>query len=72
MEPTIIRAGFLTIQCCVPKEYTDEQVIEFVEKHNPCGTSGGWHVRKEGSKLGYKERVECAKDSNNIHILLDA
>lgn len=72
MEPSIIRAGLLTIQCCVPKEYTDQQIVDYVEKRNPCGTTGGWHVRKEGNRFGSPERVECAKDNANVHVLLDA
>lgn len=72
MEPSIIRAGLLTIQCCIPKEFTDQQTVDFVEKINPCGTTGGWHIRKEGNIFGSPERVECAKDNNNVHVLLDA
>ncbi len=72
MDPIIVRAGLLTIQCCVPKEYTDQQIIEFAERHNPCGTQHGWSVRKEGNCFNSPERVECTKHKENVHVLLDA
>ena len=66
--------GALDMQVCVPKDWTDEQVIAFAEKENPCGTKYGWHVRKEGSKLlgACHERVPCEKFENMVHIVLDA
>ncbi len=58
----------------VPKDWTDEQVIEFSESEWPCGTQHGWGIRREGSKMlsGCPERVQCADDPNQVHVMLDA
>ena len=73
-EPMVTKRGILDMQVCVPKEWTDEQVLYFAEKEFPCGTQNGWHIRREGSELlfGSPERVTCANDDNNVHIMLDA
>jgi hypothetical protein len=70
MEANIPRRGVLDMQVCVPKDWTDEQVLAFAEKENPCGTKGGWSIRRQGSEFlsGSDERVQ----SNNVHIMLDA
>lgn len=70
----ILRKGILDMQICVPKTYTDREVIEFAESENSCGTQFGWHIRKQGSKFlaGDDERVQCSKISDNCHITLDA
>ena len=71
---TVTKHGLLDMQVCVPKEWTDEQVIEFAEQKYPCGTTNGWQVRREGDEAlaGSPERVECAQDPNSVHIMLDA
>ena len=73
-KPEVTYRGLLDMQVCVPKEYTDEQVIKFAEKENPCGTMHGWGVRKQGHKLlgGSNERVQCSKNPNKCHIMLNA
>ena len=38
MKAQVMRTGLLDMQVCVPKEWTDEQVLNFAEKENPCGT----------------------------------
>lgn len=72
--PTVTRCGALDAQVCVPKEWTDEQAVALCESLYPCGTTGGWHIRKEGDKAlnGSPERVECAGSSEFVHIMLDA
>ena len=73
-EPKILWHGALDMQVCVPKEWTDEQVKEFADRANPCGTTNGWFIRKQGDKLlaGCNERVTCEKDGRFCHIMLDA
>lgn len=70
----IIRRGALDSQACVPTSWTDQQVKEFVERENPCGTEHGWRVRKEGDPLltGVSERVNCSERQGFVHIMLDA
>ncbi|MCK4825783.1 hypothetical protein KA005_59090 [bacterium] len=74
MKPTIVYISIFDIGACVPKDWTDQQVIEFVEKENPCGTTGGWQIRKQGDRLlaGADERVVCNQYKDNVHIMLDA
>ena len=59
--PMVTKQGVLGIQVCVPKDWSDKQVLEFAEKECPCGTTAGWGVRKVGDKLlnGALERVVC-------------
>lgn len=74
MNPNVSRFGALDMQVCVPKEWTDEQVLAFAEKEYPCGTFNGWSIRREESESlrGAKERVECASNPEHVHITLDA
>jgi hypothetical protein len=62
------------MQVCVPKDWTDEQVKEFADRENLCGTEHGWHIRKQGDEAlsGCDERVPCAQEPDNVHIMLDA
>lgn len=66
--------GILDMQVCIPKTWTDEQVREFAERENSCGTTGGWQIRREGSKYlsGAPERMQCEDAPKNCHIMLDA
>lgn len=70
----ITREGPLAMQVCVPEEWTDEQVVGFAEKENPCGTTHGWGIRKQGDKNlnGCNERVHCESREGYVHIMLDA
>ena len=74
MEGTVIRSGMLDMQVCVPKEWTDEQVVTFAEEANHAGTKGGWQIRKEGSPdlAGDPERMPCERSKEKVHITLDA
>ncbi len=72
MTTEVTHLGILDMQVCVPSTYTDEQVLEFAEKENPCGTTNGWQIRRQGSKLlaGSDERVRCQTHQTNVHIML--
>ena len=73
-KATVLSFGVFDSQVCVPKDFTDEQVLEFAEKENPCGTSRGWVIRKEGDDAlsGDPERNQCSKNPDCVHIILDA
>lgn len=73
-KPEVTQRGVLDMQVCVPAEWTDEQVLDFAEKENPCGTTNGWFIRREGDKelMGCPERQPCAERDNFVHIMLDA
>ena len=74
MSATVVRTGPLDMQVCIPKNWTDEQAVTFAEEQNPCGTTGGWGIRKQGDKLllGCDERVQCSDKKDFVHIMLDA
>ncbi len=71
---SVTRRGSLDMQVCIPKEWDDYMVVEFAEKENPCGSSCGWVIRREGSEnlAGSAERVQCSQEPDNVHITLDA
>lgn len=73
-EAVVTRIGALDMQVCCPKEWTDDEVLAFANKENPCGTTNGWFIRKEGDKglAGYPERNQCERIANRVHIMLDA
>jgi hypothetical protein len=75
-EPVVTKKSALDMQVCVPNGWTDEQVKEFADRDNPCGTTGGWAIRKQGSGAlaGANERVPCnsAVRAGFVHIMLDA
>jgi hypothetical protein len=73
-KPIMTRTSFLSMQVCVPKEFTDEQARDFAESKNPCGTEHGWQIREEGDPRlkGDPHRVQCREHPENVHIMLDA
>jgi len=70
----VTRIGVFDMQVCVPKEWTDEAVQTFANVENPCGTSTGWQIRRQGDPQlnGAPERMQCASDPTRVHIMLDA
>jgi hypothetical protein len=74
MSATVTKRGALDMQVCVPADWTGEQVKEFADRENECGTENGWHIRREGDPAlaGCAERVPCAANAGYVHIVLDA
>ncbi len=74
MSAEVTKRGALDMQVCVPVDWTDEQVKEFADLENLCGTTGGWFIRREGDKAlaGCAERVPCKDRAGYVHIMLDA
>lgn len=58
MSAYIIMEGPNTIQVCVPKEWTKEQILEFVKQH----TTEDWSI--------VNESTQCAAIDENVHIIL--
>ena len=73
-HPQVTRITALSMQVCVPTNYTDDQVKEFADRANGCGTETGWCIRKHGHRLlgGAPERQPCAERKYYVHIMLDA
>lgn len=74
MKAEVTRTGALSMQVCVPADWTDTQVLKFSNEENLCGTTNGWFIRKEGDKLlnGAPERNPCNAKAGFVHIMLDA
>lgn len=74
MTAAVTRRGALDMQVCVPSAWTDEQVKDFADRENECGTEHGWQIRKQGDPAlaGADERVKCADRGGHVHIMLDA
>lgn len=72
MIPTVVEHGLLGMQVCVPKEWSDDQVVEFAEGEHPSGTKSGWCVVKEGDLFlaGDPERAQCEAYLDYCHIAL--
>lgn len=62
--PTVTIAKALSVQVCVPEDWSDDQVKEFAEGEYPCGTSHGWSPRPD--------RVRCADGGGMVHVVLTA
>jgi hypothetical protein len=73
-QPEVTRTGALDMQVCVPREWTNEQVLDFANRENLCGTMNGWHIRKQGDEAlaGADERVVCKGRLGFVHVMLDA
>ena len=74
MTAQITRMCAFDMQVCVPADWGDDQIKNFADLNNPCGTVNGWFIRKEGDKAlaGAPERVRCAVRSGYVHVMLDA
>lgn len=74
MPAEVTKISLFVCQVCVPVDYTDEQATAFAEMQNPCGTTHGWIMRKDGDELLDRaiERVKCASREGHVHIMFDA
>ncbi len=74
MSAEVTKMSLLAAQVCVPEDWTDQQAHDFLERKNPCGTSCGWVMRKQGDErlAGCDERVKCADRPGHVHIMFEA
>lgn len=74
MKPEVTKRGIFDMQVCVPRDWTDDEVVAFANAQNPCGTTHGWAIRREGDERlsGYPERNQCSERQEFVHIMLDA
>lgn len=72
--PEVRRIALFDMQVCVPADFTDDEVVEFAESENRCGTKAGWAIRRKGCPAlgGDMERVPCNESPGKVHIVLDA
>jgi len=73
MTAEVTQESVLSMQVCIPKDWTDKQVLQFAEDENPARTTSGWFIRRQGDKYlyGADERRQCAEKEENVHIVLD-
>ena len=73
-KPAIIRHSLLSLQVCVPSEWTDQQIVEWVEGENPAGRNLGWQIVRKGREElgGGLERHPCDDYAGNVHVLVEA
>lgn len=73
MAAEVTQRGALSMQVCVPAEWSDDQVKSFADRENLCGTEQGWFIRREGDRAlaGAAERVPCESRSGHVHVMLD-
>lgn len=71
--PEVVRRHIASMQVCVPKDFSNDEVIAFANKANESGTMDGWRIRKDGDLWlnGDPERQQCEKRPGCCHIMLD-
>ena len=72
--PAIVKHGLLSLQVCVPADWTDAQIVEFANAAQPCGTTLGWSICRAGDPAlgGDPERAACLEHDAHVHVMLDA
>lgn len=70
--PQVLRVSLFAAHVCVPADYTDQQVEEFVNKDSPTGIASKWRICRNGHAfLGEDaERVVCEDRKGCVHMLL--
>ena len=64
--PETIKRKGLSVQVCVPADWTDEEVKSFADRDTLCGTESGWHIDHGLGRVNCGERVGC------VHVVLHA
>lgn len=73
MTSQVTRRGFLDMQVCVPKSFSDDEVTAFANAENPTGIDSKWAIRRKSDPAlsGCAERVQCESLADHCHIMLD-
>lgn len=66
-KPQVTKNGFVCMQVCVPAAWNDDEIREFANRENLCGTTNGWVVsgREEVTP------VPCEGRDGFKHVILD-
>lgn len=72
-DAEVVRFSLLSLQCCVPREWTDERAEQFANRAHPTGIESPWRMRHQGDEAlaGCDERVQCTKHEHRVHIMFD-
>ena len=62
--------GVATMQVCVQKDATDEEILDVCNVENPSGVTGGWSevVRKNEDR--YQGAVQCEDHVDRLHLIV--
>ena len=73
MDAQVVRRSLLSLQVCVPRDWSDSQVAEFANTTDPTGIDSQWAIRREGDSAlsGDPERVQCESHADRVHVMLD-
>lgn len=64
-KPEVLRVGFLQMQVCVPRDYSNEAVEQFANGHTPTGIDSKWTIRFETPV-----RARCEERTGCVHLVL--
>lgn len=67
LEPEVARVSLLSMQVCIPKDYTDEQAEDFANQAHPTGIKSRWKILKDGPD---PERVDCESRCGCCHVVM--
>lgn len=68
-NPTVLNQNVFSLQLCVPKDWSNDQILKWVETVNPCGTKAGWQIVNEPDRKGNPARNPCA---DMIYLVVEA
>lgn len=72
-RPELIGSRLVSVQVCVPDNWSNDQVIDFVQRMPVSWEKEAWEVRKDGDVLlcGHPAKTPCKKKPGYIHMFLD-
>jgi hypothetical protein len=72
-KPEVVKYNLVSMQVCVPKDWSDKRVKQFADSSVPSGTSSGWIPRQDGDEnlAGDPARNPCAEYEGYVHMVLD-
>lgn len=66
--------GIASMIVCCTKDATDEEILDFCNRNNLCGTSRGWcQVVRKDKKYPQRDPVACQDEDGRerFHIIVD-
>lgn len=62
-QPEVLRHNFISMQLCVPKEWSEEEILRFAREQCPVR----WEIVTDGPDPTY---VSCPEKSEHKHVVL--
>lgn len=67
--PEIVRWSLLSMQVCVPEDYTDEAITEFANRNHPTGIESQWQIKTEYDD-DTPVRTPCESRRGCVHVVV--